>query len=701
VSVCFQWAVCAVGADGMLLMRFLRERRLPAWVSRIDWIALSLAMAIGVMLGTLSVKRYTSYNASMLDIGNMSQAIWSATQGRPLEYTHEDGTFSRLAWHVEVAYFLLAPLYALWPDPRTLLVTQMVLYTLGAWPAYRLAIRHLGERGLARVLMLCYLMYPVAQTAVLADLHGDTLAMPLLLFALDALYSRKWHSYAAWIALALLCKIYVAVPVVVLGIVLCLQRKWRIGLSTVVAGGLWGLFAVSVIGPAFALNGVYQAHTTLLTYFTFYFGRVGELLWPTAMLRLLNAFIVFAPVAWLGLYAPLWMLPALAVAIPALVGVGDVITYDYRFHHYALAVPFFYQAMVAGAASLRRRQEALVGRVRCMRRGRPWRGEIWLTFGVILILSAGLVDTPLSPQFWLGIPGRGRDQWAYGRTSRDIVKDAWLAANIPVGSPVAASEFLAPHLANRPVLYLVRYPYGLKALGQPDSHHESVHVIQHQEDLAELFLAENLPRVDYVVADALFDHTRFLDPERSRVFYGTLYDVPGIMLVMRDPAFGLVAAQDGILLFSKDPPKEQVLEQRVEIEEVQGFPPLAATFDDVVGMLDVKVEALGGRRFRIQYEWMALQSLVDRDPLIAVSRLEGTDNMRIVHLPTLALHPTVAWQPGNLVRETFDVDGPADLDVGRYDLWVGWYDSSHPYASAADARSRVGDEIKVGMLTID
>ncbi len=37
--------------------------------------------------------------------------------------------------------------------------------------------------------------YPTALTSVLFDFHGDTLAMPLLLFALDALDQRAWGRY--------------------------------------------------------------------------------------------------------------------------------------------------------------------------------------------------------------------------------------------------------------------------------------------------------------------------------------------------------------------------------------------------------------------------------------------------------------------------------------------------------------------------
>ena len=93
------------------------------------------------------------------------------------------------------------------------------------WTVHRLAAesgrprtdRELLEDFAARCLALIYLLYPTALTSVLFDFHGDTLAMPILLFALDALDQRAWKRYGLFIALALSCKFYVAMPVALMG----------------------------------------------------------------------------------------------------------------------------------------------------------------------------------------------------------------------------------------------------------------------------------------------------------------------------------------------------------------------------------------------------------------------------------------------------------------------------------------------------
>jgi len=216
-------------------------------LEKIDVWVLVLVVVVGGMLATLSVMRYRGYNADMLDLGNMSQAIWSATQGRPLECTYRDGTFSRLALHAEVIYFLIAPFYALFPSPVTLLILQSFLFASAGFPLYALAYRKLQHVWAARLVVLIYLIYPVAQTAVLFDFHGDTLAMPLLVLMLDALDREAWWAYAGWLILALSCKFYVSAAVIGLGVTLFLHGKRRIAGWTAGAGFVWGLFAFFVI----------------------------------------------------------------------------------------------------------------------------------------------------------------------------------------------------------------------------------------------------------------------------------------------------------------------------------------------------------------------------------------------------------------------------------------------------------------------
>jgi uncharacterized membrane protein len=646
------------------------------WLSRLrqlDWVALLVVLLVAGMLMVLSIMRHTGYNTSMLDLGNMSQAMWSGTQGRPLEFTFQYGNISRLALHVEIIYWLFIPLYTVLPDPRTLLVVQAILFAAGAWPVYRLAMRHLKRRSLARAMVLVYLFFPVAQTAVLFDFHGDTLAMPLLLFALEALDRRAWRSYAFWIVLALLCKFYVAVAVAVLGFVIWLQGQRRAGGWTLLAALVWFGVAVLIIKPWFApYSYAAESNTTFLSYLQFYFD-FGPVLLDTAVQRILTLFVVFLPGLWLGRYAWRWALPAFAIAGPALISLGDGASYDYRFHHYAITVPFLMAATMFGAVELRRRQEGVPEGHR--RRRRPWQGELFLTLAITLIFAVSLVDTPLNPKFWSGNPNSGMSQWRYGRIPRDTLKDRWLNLNVPPRAPLAANEFLAPHLANRQTLAMVGYSEESKMLSILDD-------------------------VQYVVADALHDYAFPLSDDEF--IGGVLQDAPSIKTVMEHPEFDLLVAQDGLLLFGRNSDSREGLAQTLTLREWEGQktePRLH--FQEHVGLLSAQIEPVGGRRFRLRFEWVPLQPLDREPPLFAVSRLEGVDHGRIAHLPTLALYPTSSWHTDQIVEEEFEIELPPELPAGSYRLLTGWYDGENLYAASTDASSRVGEEFYVGTIVLE
>jgi uncharacterized membrane protein len=617
----------------------------------------------------LSIARYQAYNVRAFDLGIMSQAIWSATQGRPLVFTIEGIPLSRLARHVELIYFLFAPLYGLWPSPETLLVLQVLLYIAGALPLYILARRRLASAPAAVVVVAIYLFYPVAQTAVLFDFHGDTVAMPLFLFVIDALDRKAWRSYAFWLTLALCSKFYIAGLVAALGGALWLRTDRRAALVTAGSGVAWGVIAFWLIRPLFAPPEAAQVQATATSYIAHYFGDV-QAITDTMLIRAIIALIVYLPALIAGWRAPIWLLLASVIALPTLLSSGPGPSYDYRYHHYALAVPFLMAAIVYGGEKLR-----IASLNRPQERGRPWYMPLIYTLALTLLLNSLFVDTPLNLQFYRRADGsaRGLEPSGYLTTPRDRFKDKWLAAHIPSNAPLAADAILAPHLTNRPRLYLTRHP----AKQSPKT------------------LEQLLPDVDYVVVDSLFD---FVIGNRGQVSLGgVLYEQETISTLMHDPNFTLLAMGDGLLLFGR---AAGGLGQQISTEPATAAPPLQAKFDDMVGLVEARIMPLENNRARLMVGWLPLPSLAQAPPLMAVSELEGVPHSRMVHLPTRVLHPTSSWQPDEIVHESFDIEIPAGLEPGIYPLLVGWYRADSIYAPATDDRTRIGNKVQLGLIEI-
>ncbi|MDW8234255.1 MAG: DUF2079 domain-containing protein, partial [Roseiflexaceae bacterium] len=449
------------------------------------------------------------------------------------------------------------------------------------------------------------------------------------------------------------------------------EGQRRAGMLTALAGGVYGVRAFFVVRPLFAAPSAGGAAEITGDYLAYYFGALHEIA-ATLPDRLLNAVVVFGPallVAWRGWR---WLLPGLPLAGAMLISTGPGGAFDYRYHHYALVVPFILMATIDGAARMKRTIAAPSGEPR--RQRRSWRGDLGFTVAVTAIFSALLVNTPLNPLFWIGAPGYGFDRSIYGVTPRDARLAAFLATRVPSDAPLAASTFVATHLANRETVYLVRYPFEARPERLPDL----------------------LPQVQYALPDALFDWYLQLDDGYGG---GLDYDREAIAILLRDPSFALVDMDDGLLLFERGADPDRTLINRVSLISDDGAPALQqfGPFD----LVRANIEVIGERRLRASFVWRVREALPPEARYVAVSRLEGVPGARFVHLPGYALRPAWEWRAGDVVEETFDVLVPPDTPPGRYAWRVGWYDVRHPNAALTDERSRMEGTVEYLVTTVD
>lgn len=611
----------------------------------------------------LGWQRYEGYNAASFDLGTISQAIWSGTQGQPLVHTRWGVPFSRLAEHVELFYLLIVPLYALWASPKLLIVVQGVLFIAGAWPLYQLALRRLGQPKWASRLVIAYLLYPVGLTAVLFEFHGDTLAMPLLLFALNALDQQKHRTYWVWLTLALSCKFYVAVPVFVMGFVWFWQetdikklRKsipnganstWqtlssaqKTAVYTMLIATLWG--AITFFGIRSTLAPPSDvAKNTAEGYLAYYFGSLSALR-ADWLNRVTTGLLVYMPVFILGSRAPHWLLVASSTALPVLLSTGPGPAYAYRFHHYALAVPFLLMAVIAGAKNVedKRKQFGL--------------NTLLL---MVLLFGFALPDFPFSPTFYnppFG-SGYGMDVTGYVTTPRDNFKTDWLAQQIPPNAPIMADNLTALRLVNRPLLYLTTPQFST--------------------------FEQALQDVQWVAVDALYD---LPITDGYTVYANEVSREHGVIQqLLIDEAFQLMQMADGLMLFERT--KTARLPHAVTIQIEESTPATEPALFQGLWAEEHTIHPLNSQQVQFRFRWVAPTPI--EQPFFIVTHLEGFPQTRVVHFPLL----TVDWQKGNtIVEEQFTVDWPLD---GAIDMEANWvtavYNPTSPYAFFTDDRSRL------------
>ena len=421
--------------------------------SRLDAATATVGLMTGawaLLIGGLSVARHRAFFTGRFDLGNMTQAVWSTTQGRPLETTDAatGEQFVRLGAHVDPILAVFAPLFWVWPSPEMLLVAQAIIVALGAFPAFWLGRRWLGDDRLALAAAALYLLYPPLAWATLTEFHPVTLAAPLLLFAIWAAEVRRYGLLAVAAGAALLTKEQVGLALVVLGVWMAARGAPRAGAALAAVSAAWVAVSVWVIIPRFSTSGQ--------SAFIGRYEALGDSPGGVATSLVLRPWEA-AEVAGtperggylLALLLPLALLP-LAAPLLAAAAVPEIALnvlsswwpqYSIEFHYVAVIVPFLVAASILGLARLRRaeRPEFLVRAVE-----RP--GPVALALVVWVALS-GVVLGPLP--WWDAVP-LGSDNRAHeyrGGPHTDAQREG--LALIPDGVPVSAGNRFGAHLSER------------------------------------------------------------------------------------------------------------------------------------------------------------------------------------------------------------------------------------------------------------
>lgn len=661
------------------------------WRTRLTspWLVVLAILGYVLIVGLLVGLRYKGYNIWGVDLGQFDQALWNTWRGRLLRFTQYGGLDdSLLTDHVEPIMLLIAPLYLAWPDPRALLLLQVVLLGWGAWIAYKLTVHYLVSRFAGLCVALAYLVHPtIVGTGLDAggSFRPDVLTIPLFLGTLLALEERRWKRAVLLAVLAMACKEYIAAVVVVLGLyVIYRYRQPRLGLGLSALGALWLIGVLGIFLP-WVRGGQGSIHYQLN------FGHLGGegglvgilstlVTQPRLLVDLVLSFrdllALFFSLLSLALL-PLGDLPVMAVGAPIL-GIfalgGAPNLFDF---HLAPVFPFFFVAAIAGI-------ERLAG----------W-GYRRLGFSaprLAVSLSALLLGASLSAAFFWS---NGPPSWGFWTPRRpytfwenrfvvdehDRRADRFVAM-VPAGEPVIASDFLLSHLTQRERVYHFFDPPPLDVLAQVD--------------YAVIDLFETYVRPGETGLRALVDVPIELSSgaiSSARVAGKDLY-----RQLLSGGDFSLTAYEDGLLFLRREPSGADGFHYAISrVDRADPAVRVDYDFADCLRLIGYDFDGnpgslAKGRRYRITYYWQVLKGFdcsftfqyginpmddvqqLDTDYVLidTFTRVES-EPFRVVHLPTYLLLPPSEWQPGQILREEYEFVLSEDLTGGTYVWQVGLY----------------------------
>ncbi|CAN5793278.1 hypothetical protein BH10CHL1_BH10CHL1_09810 [soil metagenome] len=483
---------------------------------------LGLILVYVVIFARLAFAQHLGMRTHKADLGQIDQAVWNSSRGRFVEMTDNGFVATRLTDHVEPILALISPIFWLWDDVRALLLLQVIVVALGAWPLYELALLRLDQllspserlqiwhseplrqltRPIALTLALAYLLAPQLQSAVLTEFHAAPLAAPLILWAFWAIETRHWQQFVVATLLVASVKEETALLAAGLGV----WAIWRLILANLrltkplryplllasfvtLISLVWFYLATFVIVPAYAQQVYHGAESV-------YFQRYGAL--GNSPLDIFKSFVTQPSVVWriaseparlhylwallaafgfFSLLAPEILLLALPVLLANLLSAYPAQYYG-EFHYSAPIVPCFVVSALYGVARL----WVWLGR----RVGQSSTG-----FQHMPAASAGMMAvvaffrnsrTTLRPLLatlicvwlllWAGqlyrVAGRGPLGERYDPTPI-TAHDRLLArfmAQLPSTAAVTATAAVHPHVSHR--RYVYQFPIGLEAPGQAD-----------------------------------------------------------------------------------------------------------------------------------------------------------------------------------------------------------------------------------------
>lgn len=247
----FSFGLCAVL---LVIIYFFDTEKAAMEIGRpILWGTASVLM-VGATLfvGIICCLYYKNYATPNYDFGIFAQMFYHMKEsGEQLVTCERDHLLSHFAVHCSPIYYVLLPLYWLFPDPATLLMAQAVIVASGAVPLILLCKRFDLSNGAALLFAVCYLLYPSFLGGSFYYLHENCFLAPLLLWYLYFAESRRTGPMIAFAALTLLVKEDAPVYVAVVALYLILADKQRKGNLAVLA------LAIAYFAVTTHLMGVY------------------------------------------------------------------------------------------------------------------------------------------------------------------------------------------------------------------------------------------------------------------------------------------------------------------------------------------------------------------------------------------------------------------------------------------------------------
>lgn len=206
----------------------------------------ALGIASAVVIAVTTCMRYLTFTSPNFDFGLFVNMFHNMTEtGLPLVSSERDVLLSHFVVHLSPIYYVLLPVYAIFPSPMTLQISQAVLVASGIIPAVLIARRYKLSTPIQVVVALIYATYPAISMGCFYDFHENCFLLPLLLWTFYFFEKEKYLWMYVFAVLTLLVKEDAAIYIIFFALYIFLSRKKFLH-GTVLALGAAAYFMVAL-----------------------------------------------------------------------------------------------------------------------------------------------------------------------------------------------------------------------------------------------------------------------------------------------------------------------------------------------------------------------------------------------------------------------------------------------------------------------
>lgn len=184
---------------GCVIIGIICTYCIGSWIKiRLKKVPTILIIALFGILFTLFTGILTSLNhlrhwSACYDFGIFSQMYeYMKETGLTLSTCERDGLLNHFSVHFSPIYYVLLPIYMIFPTPVTLLMCQAAVIASGLIPLYLLCRKYQLSNPAIILFSLCYVLLPSMSNGCFFFFHENKFLAPLVLWLAYALEKNKW-----------------------------------------------------------------------------------------------------------------------------------------------------------------------------------------------------------------------------------------------------------------------------------------------------------------------------------------------------------------------------------------------------------------------------------------------------------------------------------------------------------------------------